>query len=207
MQTLQDIEQVVNRAAAQRDNLVSQIAKRDQEIQLTVTSVQAHEQVQALIQDTAKTVQEELRFHIQDLVQHALDTLLPGTYVFRVEFEVSRGKTSANLVLEKDGYPLEDILNECGGTVADIVGLALRVAVWTLARTDNCILLDEPGRHISAEFKPLFGELLKGLSEKLGIQFLVVSHDQAIIDYADRVFEVSQVDGVSRVRVKGGNQT
>jgi DNA repair exonuclease SbcCD ATPase subunit len=149
-----------------------------------------------------------LKFHLEDLVQHAIESMFPGKYQFRVVFDIARGRTSASMFLESEGQPL-DPMDECGGTVVQVVAFALRVAAWTLAPTDNVILMDEPFAAVSSDFRAVCGELLSGLSKRLGIQFIVVaSHESGqsyLVDYADRVFEVSQdKGGRSHVIVKEG---
>ena len=197
--------------AAQRRNLLQATTLREGQIQTALEDVAAMEEAQALVQRTATETQEQLRFHLEDLVQHALDSLLPGRYAFKVDFDVQRGKTAASMYLEADGQA-RDPMDECGGTVVQVVAFALRVAAWTLARTDNTIILDEPFAAVSADFRPVCGELLAGLSEKLGIQFIVVaSHESGgssyLLDYADRVFHVSlDNEGVSHVTMKEGEK-
>jgi ABC-type thiamine transport system ATPase subunit len=197
--------------AAQRRNLLQATSLREGQIQTATEDVATMEEAQALVQRTATETQEQLRFHLEDLVQHALDSLLPGRYTFKVDFDVQRGKTAASMYLEADGQA-RDPMDECGGTVVQVVAFALRVAAWTLARTDNTIILDEPFAAVSADFRPVCGELLAGLSEKLGIQFIVVaSHESGgssyLLDYADRVFLVSRdSEGRSQITMREGEK-
>lgn len=196
---------------AQRRNLSQALATREGQIAMATEDVSAMEEAQALIQRTATETQEQLRFHLEDLVQHALDSLLPGRYTFKVAFDVQRGKTAASMYLESEGQA-RDPMDECGGTVVQVVSFALRVAAWTLARTDNTIILDEPFAAVSADFRPICGELLAGLSERLGIQFIVVaSHESGgssyLLDYADRVFHVSRdSEGRSHTTMREGEK-
>jgi len=195
-------------ASAKRSVLQDSIKVRALRIQETQESVEALEQAQALVQDVATETQNQLKFHLEDLVQHAVESLFPGRYQFKVDFEISRGRTAASMYLEADGHPL-DPMDECGGTVVQVVAFALRVAAWTLNPTDNTILMDEPFAAVSSDFRAVCGELLSGLSEKLGIQFIVVaSHESGqsyLVDYADQVLEVSQdKDGRSHVTISQG---
>lgn len=146
---------------------------------------------QALLQQTAKETQEALRFHIQDLVQAALDSIFPGVYTFEVEFEIKRGRTEALLQLDKDGEKINP-MDATGGGVVDIMSFALRLAAWSLSKTDNVILLDEPFRFVSANLRPLCGEILQGLSQRLGLQIIMVTHDEEMMAIADRQFVVDQ---------------
>lgn len=198
--TLEEIRTATSKAQGSRLHLSEALASRELQIARSLEDTAAFEDVQRLIQETAQEVQEGIRFHIQDIVQHALDAIFGDTYKFLVEFTVSRGRTEARLLVEKGGNVMDDLMEDEGGTLVQIVAMALRIAVWTLAPTDNVLIFDEPGNQVSAQYKPVFAEIIRGLSQRLGIQILMVSHDDIYIATADRVFTVTQgADGRSQV--------
>ena len=198
--TLEEIRTATSKAQGSRLHLSEALASRELHIARSLEDTAAFEDVQRLIQETAQEVQEGIRFHIQDIVQHALDAIFGDTYKFLVEFTVSRGRTEARLLVEKGGNVMDDLMEDEGGTLVQIVAMALRIAVWTLAPTDNVLIFDEPGNQVSAQYKPVFAEIIRGLSQRLGIQILMVSHDDTYIATADRVFTITQgSDGRSQV--------
>ena len=198
--TLEEIRTATSKAQGSRLHLSEALASRELHIARSLEDTAAFEDVQRLIQETAQEVQEGIRFHIQDLVQHALDAIFPDTYKFLVGFTVSRGRTEARLLVEKGGNVMDDLMEDEGGTLVQIVAMALRIAAWTLAPTDNVLIFDEPGNQVSAQYKPIFAEIIRGLSQRLGIQILMVSHDDTYIATADRVFTITQgSDGRSQV--------
>jgi DNA repair exonuclease SbcCD ATPase subunit len=132
-----------------------------------------------------------LRFHIKDIVQLCLDTIWPGEITFDVLFEVNRGKTEARLIFVVDGEEV-DPLDADGGGLVQVAAFALRVAVWTLGTTRNSIVLDEPFVALSDNLQPLAAEVIKELSDKLGLQFIMVTHRKELTGIADRIFEVSR---------------
>jgi len=159
----------------------------------------AIENAQAFIIKVAQETQEQLKYHINDIVQLALDSCFPGEYVFSINFEVSRGKTIAVISFVKDGYDV-DPMEASGGGVVDIVSFALRIAAWALSKQNNVIILDEPFRFLSRELQPKAGLILKRLSHHLGLQIIMVTHNQDIVNSSDKVFEVSLKDNVSKVK-------
>lgn len=158
------------------------------------------ELAQTIMQQVAQRTQEEITFHIADVVSTALEAVFPDPYTFKIDFVIKRGKTEANLYFERDGLRCNPI-QESGGGVVDIAAFALRIALWSLQRpgSNNTIVLDEPMKFLSRELQPKAGEMLKLLSEKLGIQFIIVTHDTAFQDCADRVFFVEKKGGISHV--------
>jgi DNA repair exonuclease SbcCD ATPase subunit len=156
------------------------------------------ENIQALIQQTAKETQQKLKYHIEDIVNTALDSCFPGEYDFNVSFEIKRGRTEAELFLLKEGERMDPMIAS-GGGVVDIISFALRLSAWALSKTDNVIILDEPFKFLSVNLRPLAGEILKQLSEKMKLQIIMVTHDNEMINIANRIFEVKIKHGKSLV--------
>lgn len=158
------------------------------------------EKTQTLIQITAKETQEKLKFHIEDIVQLALDACLPDRYKFTVKFEIKRGRTEANLILlDKDGNNINP-MTDTGGGVVDLVSFALRIATWSLGKTDNIIILDEPFRFISKDLIPKAAEIINQLSNKLNLQFIIVTHIQELAEMSDKIFEVKMKNNISHLQ-------
>ena len=156
---------------------------------------------QAFLQKVAQDTQSQLKYHINDLVNMALSACFPDEYDFDINFEIKRGKTEAELQFIKDGYPV-DPMGASGGGCVDLAAFALRIAAWTLDQTNNTLILDEPFKWIDAERRPRAIEILKEISRRLKIQFIIVTHDEKIVDAADRVFEVRLINKVSQITVK-----
>jgi len=155
------------------------------------------EKAQSFIQSVAKKTQEQLKYHIEDVVQLAIDSIFPDEYTFSVDFSIKYGKTSCNLIFTKNGFPV-DLLKAAGGGVVDIASLALRIAVWSIGHTDNVLILDEPIARIQpAELQAIAWDTIKELSHRLNLQFIIISNStnngEAIHLVADKEFRVSMV--------------
>jgi len=156
----------------------------------------AIEEAQIFIQQVAKATQEQLIFHVEDVVNLALNSLFPDEYVFSMKFDIKYGKTSANLIFMKEGFPI-DILKAAGGGVVDIASLALRIAVWSLSKSEDVLILDEPVRNIQpASLQATAWEIIKRLSKRLHLQFIIVSNSsnngEAINQVADKVYLIKK---------------
>ena len=165
--------------------------------------LQAIEKAQLFLQGVAQVTQENLKIQVEDIVNLALDTCFPDEYLFSIDFDISRGKTEASLKFTDKRTGREvDPMNASGGGVVDLTSFALRVACYVLERnSDNVIILDEPFRFLSRDLQARAGTILKELSNKMGIQIIMVTHIGEIIDVADRLFEVSKnKNGVSAVK-------
>ena len=160
------------------------------------------EKAQAFLQKVAQDTQEQLKIHVEDIVQLALDAIFPDKYIFEIQFNTAYGKTTAELVfISKQSGHIVDPMIASGGGVVDVCSFALRLACWTLSRgIDKVIILDEPFRFLSKNLQERAGMLLKELSGKLGIQIILTTHLDALIDAADKTINVRlDKQGVSQI--------
>jgi predicted ATPase len=160
------------------------------------------ETAQAFLQKVAQETQEQLKIHVEDIVQLALDAMFPDKYTFEIQFNIAYGKTTAELVfISKQSGHIVDPMIASGGGVVDVCSFALRLACWTLSRgVDKVIILDEPFRFVSKNLQERAGTLLKELSLKLGIQIILTTHLDALIDAADKTINVKlDRQGVSQI--------
>ena len=77
-----------------------------------------------------------------------------------------------------------------------MTAFALRVAMWSLARPKwrNTLIFDEPFKNIndkSRRTQERVAEMVKVLSRKLKLQFIVITMIPELEEIADRVFELA----------------
>lgn len=159
----------------------------------------------AVAQIVAEQTQTKLEFHISNLVSMALAAVWDNPYTFQLRFTKRRDKTECDLVFIKNGKETDDVLGSAGGGVGDVASFALRLAVWSLNRSRNVQILDEPFKYVSLDLQERCSAMLKKLSKELGIQIIMVSHLPNLIGSADKVFSVELKDGISIVKEGGGN--
>ncbi len=198
---LKEIRSSIDRAKGARDEIESSIHSLTEEISILKKEITYSEKAQVIIQTVAKETQQELEYHISDIVTLALETIFDDPYTFGLEFVLKRNKTECNLYLEKNGERIKP-LDAAGGGVVDVVAFSLKIALWTLQqpRSRNCMVLDEPFKFLSKDLLPRASELLKELSEKLNLQFIMVTHLDELTDCADKTFNVKIKKGVSQIK-------
>jgi DNA repair exonuclease SbcCD ATPase subunit len=123
-------------------------------------------------------------------------------YVINVEFGVKYNRTECNIEL-KQGDHLISLMDGSGGGIVDIASIGLRLVAWTLSKGKyfSTIILDEPFKHLSSVYLESASNMLKLLSDKLGLQIIMVTHIPELIESADRVFNISKVGDSSCVDV------
>ncbi len=157
-----------------------------------------------IVQKVAEDTQKNIEYHISNLVSMAIASIFPDPYEFNLIFVQRRNKMEADLIFTKNGNETSDLIFTAGGGVVDVASFALRISVWSIGNTRPVIVLDEPGKFISRNLQAKFSKLIKTLSEKLQIQFLIVSHVPEICESADRIFSTEYINKTSHVEVSDG---
>lgn len=181
----------VYKAAAQRRFVEGQIERAEVRKKEAMERQQNALMAKGLVLSVAQQTQANIGTRISSLVSLALAAVFDDPYQFKVAFVQRRGVTEADLLFVKDDNAA-DPMSSAGGGALDIASFALRLAVWSLAKTRPLFILDEPFRNLSLDLQAKAGLMLKSLSEKLGIQVIMVSHNPEIISGADRVFRLTK---------------
>lgn len=160
------------------------------------------EQALEIVKEVGIKTQQQLQYHIGDITSMALDAVLvENPYELTAEFVQRRNKNECDLLFQRGGNTY-DPLDASGGGAADVAAFALRIASWSMGnpKTRATIIMDEPLRFLSQDKQDRASAMIKELSKKLNLQFIIVTHEDTLTQYADRVFSVSQHRGVSRVK-------
>lgn len=196
------IERLFNQSKGVRSQIQKQLQETKELKKFSEKKLKLIEEAQVFLQTVAQNTQEKLKFDIEAIVNLALESVFPNEYLFQMNFNVSRGKTEAELVFQdkRTGQTI-DPMEASGGGVVDLTCFALRISAFALeSGTDNLIILDEPFKFISRDLQERAGEILKKLSEKMKLQIIMVTHIPEFIEVADKVFEVKKNEnGVSRI--------
>ncbi len=164
-------------------------------------SLRRHEQAREVIREVGLKTQQQLSFHISDITSLALEAVFNDPYELKVEFVQRRNKTECDLLFVRGDMEVDPIESSGVGAV-DVAAFALRIASWSMTNphTRNVIILDEPFKHLSVDLQDRASAMIKEISEKVGLQFIIVTHDPTLASYADRVFEVKIKNGISFVK-------
>ena len=161
-------------------------------------------EAQLVLQQTAQKTQQRLSYHISSFITSALESIWgEDSYTFTLNFIEKRNKTEVEMLLHTNegDIDLKDLNSiRVGGGILDIVALALRIALWSLqVHPKKIMILDQPLSNVDQNYLPKAGELIKELSDKLDIQFIIINHNPALADIADNNIEVVKKNNISKI--------
>lgn len=189
-----------NQLQQQRD----EIARVLQEAQDTTETIR---QVVVFLQIVGEHARDQARQQVEQLTTLALQSVFGSSYTFAlVAYKIGSNPAIACRVVSPfgDGDQLAtEGTDSRGGGIVDVQALALRTAFLETVQphVDGPLILDEPGKHISAEYVPLTGQFLREISRNFNRQIIMVTHNTHLASLADQRIDVMLVDGASQATV------
>ena len=187
---IKQLESLLSSMERDMKRLQTRKASLETELERAKADKKEWELLRDLIVETANRVQLDVAERISSIVTLALSST-GFDYAFKVSFVQRRGTTEADLLFVKNGEEL-DPLSCSGGGALDIASFALRIALWSLNKTSNVFILDEPFKFLSLDLQENAGHMLHALAEKFGLQIIMVSHNERIIAGADNLITVEK---------------
>lgn len=192
MNNISDYRRKVDALQAEHRLLGEQIDREAKRLETLKQDAEYIDKARVLIQQAALQTQETLKIRLTAIVTTALRTVfIDKDLAFSVRFESKRGRTEAVLEVGENGI-FTDPIEGHGGGVVDVVSFALRAAFWSISRTRSVLILDEPFRFLSRDLQSSAAEMIRTLSDKLGLQILMVTHVEELKEVADNIFEVER---------------
>lgn len=189
-----DFRKKLDQLKGQRKHAISILDERKVKFKNLRRENRDLERAQIIVQEVAALTQQELEFRVSDLVSLALSSVFPDPYTFSVNFVKKRSKTDAELVFKR-GEGIRDPLKGSGGGTVEVAAFALRLSAWNLPEqsTRPIFILDQPFTHINDKTRQLHwnvANLVKDLSERLGVQFIMITHIPEIMEMVDEEIEL-----------------
>lgn len=194
---IQNLKSVLDKEKGKKEEVLNIISSTKKELKEQLDLKETIEEASFIIKTVAQKTQKRLEFCISELVTLALSSVFPEKeYKFKISFEQKRDKTEVNFYFEDKNGELINPIDDSGGGVIDIASFALRLSLFAIMpnKSDNVFILDEPFKHLRGEIYQIrTSELLKTISNKLGIQIIIISDVNFSIE-ANKVFEVEKVE-------------
>lgn len=199
-QLASDLDRTVTGAEGQRTLLQGQVADVEARRSAAESLQETLSQASTVLQELEQAWRRSFESRLASVVSDGLTAVFGEDIKLRVESKTFRDATSMSLTLIQDGIEIEDPAEGTGGSVVTVLDVLLKILLLVSApHLRRFIVLDEAFRMIEARHIPALGQLLRELSQRLGLQIILVSHEAEMLDVADVVYEVR--DGTA-VKIK-----
>lgn len=166
------------------------------------------DKVTVLLNSMGEDRQHKAQQAIEDLVTRGLQTIFDETLSFHI-VQTTRGKAvQVEFVVRTTlhGRVIETpVMDARGGGLAATIGYLLRLVVLLLTRKPGQepppMVLDETFAHVSAEYLPAVAAFIREVVDKTAVQHIIVTHQEELVEGADKVHRFTMVDGETKSEV------
>lgn len=158
------------------------------------------ERSKPFIDDIIEKFSESSLKKLEDLLSLGLQRIFQDRD-YKVEIKVSEKRASkcADLYLIDNGHPFLMRDSCVAGGILVVVGFLIQAFYVANLDIAKILFLDEALSNISTQYLDNFFAFVKELSLKIGLTVILITHDTRFLEYADRIYKVS--DGVYTLEV------
>lgn len=192
----------VNALRGQRDMLNKQVSDCQERLLEANAQSGYHDEAQKILQALEEKWRGSAGNALANIVSHGLSVVFGGSYELNIDSKVARGVASTDLTLTVNGLRSR-IKNAHGGSVLNVLSFLFHTILTTSSkpRLRPILVLDEPFSHVSAGFRSQVCALLRELCHRLGLQMLIVTHEEELIEAADTAYLVDKPEGATKATV------
>jgi len=145
-------------------------------------------------------IQQDFKKQVESLVTLAIKSVFPEDYKFKLIFEEKNNQLECRPAVFEGGYeytPDDDM----GGSVVNIVSFALRCVLWTYEdpKSRPILIMDEPMTWLGKLIEK-GGKLIHMISHEMGLQMIIITHIEELMEFADKKFDVKKINKISKVK-------
>lgn len=202
---MQPIENRYESLLAYKKRLVSQKRKKRRQLKEVTKDIKNHILAKQVLTEVARNLQTEAKERIEKLITIAIRSVYDDrNFTFHLVTNETKNQMTPIIKEGENEYSPKD---ELGGGIVDIISFASRVILWSMEtpRSMPVFILDEPFKWTGVLMERA-GAMLKQLSNSLGFQVILVSHDEALIDICDRVWSITHNSKKSEVKLIKGRK-
>jgi DNA repair exonuclease SbcCD ATPase subunit len=145
---------------------------------------------------------------IEKIANIALRTVFPDKSMkFLVIPDKNKKGLYYDLYVDTNGN-LTELEDAKGGGVMDIISIAMRISYLRIfqGQLEQVLLLDEPFKNLDKIRLPKAIEWVKKISKEMKIQFIVITHIEALIEMADQSYYL-RIENKNKTHVSNKNKT
>nr|WP_201837486.1 AAA family ATPase [Microvirga zambiensis] len=164
------------RLEGRRDAVATRVAELTRDVELAKGRLAVKDEVETFIEAVHGSASRRSLSAFETLLTALVQEVLPGEKPVALDLSTERGLASLDVCVRRPDGTLEDVLEDNGGALTNVVGMALRLIAVVKADVARFLALDEADCWIAPDRVSSFYRVLEDGAARLGVQCLAVSH-------------------------------
>ena len=184
--------------------LEGQAAKEEDLMVKDAENMQVSIESLTFLEEVANSRRGSMKGKIESVLTEALQLVYGPERSIELVYSVknNRSHLSFEIIKKTTSGDVRRVLDGTGAGlgVSDTVSVPLRLLVLLGSKqADKVCILDECYKHVNVERVPIVSQFLRVLTERLGMQVIILSHHESVRAYADASYEVKEGVNASTV--------
>lgn len=195
----EDVKEIYDSLFAEKAMLLRDKKKIQWKTKEARKKIASHIEARDLLNKSIKIIHENFKFQIEKTITESVQRIFNRDLVFELKYEEKRNRIESIIVIKENGMELNPE-DDLGGSIIDIISFTFRIILWSMSspKTRNTFILDEPFKW-TGKLVAIVGQIIKELSKTLNFQVIMVTHDDELIEIADKIFKIDHINGKSVV--------
>lgn len=160
----------------QKELYLSEYKAMREKLRIAEQEIADYEAINAILECAQQAEHESTIGVYEKLLTALIDDTLDNNRKIKMNLAIERGMPALEIYSEKEEGKLEDIYSSNGGSINNIVSVGLRAISLIRSKKRRLLILDESDCWLKGDYIPKFGAVIQQLSERLGIQIVMISH-------------------------------
>lgn len=160
----------------QKELYLSEYKALREKLRIAEQEIADYEAINAILECAQQAEHESTIGVYEKLLTALIEDTLDNNRKIKMNLAIERGMPALEIYSEKEEGKLEDIYSSNGGSINNIVSVGLRAISLIRSKKRRLLILDESDCWLKGDYIPKFGAVIQQLSERLGIQIVMISH-------------------------------
>lgn len=163
------------------------------ELQQILKDQQCYEQSIDILKKMMDKLSKSQIQHLSDLLNSSVQSIFfDRQYSIELNVTELRNQNQLKILLHEDtpnGHVVSDI-NDNGYGLKGIIGFILQCYFIIYYKQTPILFLDEAFGNLSSQYLPYLRALIQSLTNRYGFKFVLITHDERLMEMADRTYRV-----------------
>lgn len=160
----------------QKELYLSDYKVMREKLRIAEQEISDYEAINAILECAQQAEHESTIGVYEKLLTALIEDTLDNNRKIKMNLAIERGMPALEIYSEKEEGKLEDIYSSNGGSINNIMSVGLRAISLIRSKKRRLLILDESDCWLKGDYIPKFGAVIQQLSERLGIQIVMISH-------------------------------
>lgn len=209
-------QSLYNKAIVKKSNIELQLQQREDskqqynqlliDLQKILQDQHTYEQSINILKKMMDQLSRSQINHLSDLLNSSVQSIFfDRQYSIELQITELRNQNQLKIILHEDtpdGHIVSDI-NDNGYGLKGIIGFILQCYFILYYKQEPILFLDEAFGNLSSQYLPYLKALIQSLTNKYGFRFVLITHDERLMEMADRTYKVrlGEVKLVDQTRI------